>query len=53
MTNGLDVAMELATAAGVDVLMTGGALRKMLYRFLAHKQKIASEIIVLTRFSWG
>ncbi|MEI9697175.1 transcriptional repressor AgaR [Moellerella wisconsensis] len=28
MTNGLDVAMELASASGVDVLMTGGALRK-------------------------
>ncbi|TOL40037.1 DeoR family transcriptional regulator, partial [Vibrio parahaemolyticus] len=28
MTNGLDVAMELANTAGVDVLMTGGALRK-------------------------
>ncbi|HIF9180623.1 transcriptional repressor AgaR [Photobacterium damselae] len=28
MTNGLDVAMELASAPGVEVLMSGGVLRK-------------------------
>ena len=28
MTNGLDVAMELASAPGIDVLMPGGILRK-------------------------
>lgn len=28
MTNGLDVAMELATAPGIEVLMSGGVLRK-------------------------
>ncbi|MDX1301324.1 transcriptional repressor AgaR [Photobacterium sp.] len=28
MTNGLDVAMELSSASGVEVLMTGGVLRK-------------------------
>lgn len=28
MTNGLDVAMELASASGVEVLMSGGVLRK-------------------------
>ncbi len=28
MTNGLDVAMELASASGIEVLMSGGVLRK-------------------------
>ncbi len=28
MTNGLDVAMELASAPGIEVLMSGGVLRK-------------------------
>ncbi len=33
MTNGLDVAMELSGSAGIDVLMTGGALRKQAMSF--------------------
>ncbi|SEG57066.1 transcriptional repressor AgaR [Vibrio hangzhouensis] len=33
MTNGLDVAMELSSASGVEVLMTGGVLRKKALSF--------------------
>ncbi|MEQ4925375.1 transcriptional repressor AgaR [Proteus hauseri] len=33
MTNGLDVAMELANTTGVEVLMTGGVLRKSALSF--------------------
>ena len=33
MTNGLDVAMELANTSGVEVLMTGGVLRKSALSF--------------------
>lgn len=37
MTNGLDVAMELATARGIEVLMSGGVLRKSALSFSGSK----------------
>jgi DeoR family transcriptional regulator, aga operon transcriptional repressor len=43
MTNGLDIAMELSSKPGVDILMTGGTLRKNALSFSGSQAEVGLQ----------
>lgn len=53
MTNGLDVAMELASAPGIEVLMPGGILRKNALSFSGSQAELGLKNYCFDKFFLG
>ncbi len=52
MTNGLDVAMELASAPGVEVLISGGVLRKSAMSFSGSQAEASLKNFRFDKVFW-
>jgi DeoR family transcriptional regulator of aga operon len=53
MTNGLNIAWELANAAGINVLLTGGQLRQQSLSLQGSQAEASLNPTASTRCSWA